>query len=801
MGPTERCAGFDLDAESRASLEFDALLDWVAGFACCALGVERIRSLEPRADPGEVDRELRALREMWAWIDEKGALVPRGLPDPRSATRKLQLEGSRLELAELVDLSVVLAAASDVRSALLGLAEQEAPRLWRVATQLPDLREESRQVLDGIEPDGRIADRASDELAGIRAATARVGGRLRKTLDSFLRDPGSEATIRDDFITQRNGRFVIPVRTDAPRAVRGIVHATSSSGATQFVEPMETVELNNELVRLSDRERAEVDRILRRWSDAFRRRVADVLAATRSLALLDSRQARVLFGKQTEGVLPTVEPGGRLAFKQVRHPLLDRRLRERGEHCSPLDLVLDPADQVLVLSGPNTGGKTVALKTFGLAVLMAQSGIPVPAVEVELPLFAQLRADIGDHLSIHADLSTYSAHIRSVVGFLESAQAPALFLFDEIGTGTDPAEGAALARSTLEALARPGMTTMATTHQGVLKSWAFTTEGAACAAMEFDEESLRPTFRILMGAAGTSAGLTIAERLGLDAQIVERARTYMGAEQVTGEAYMNRLRELMAELEQRRDDLEGQRQALAEQSRRLDRRSAQRVERTRREAASKLEQALTDFRREARKGLAAIVERREQRRAERDVVRLEGRLGREKARHTADLVERTESDAWRPAGELGPGMRVRVNSLGREGQVERIRGEKIEVKLGTVVFTVKRSDLRVPVDGGAATPEKVRADRPLPRPREVPDVPGELVLVGQRVEEAIEELDRYLDAAVLAGRREVRVVHGHGTGRLRRAVREYLRSHLQVRRRRAGKAHEGGDAATIVELA
>jgi DNA mismatch repair protein MutS2 len=413
-----------------------------------------------------------------------------------------------------------------------------------------------------------------------------------------------------------------------------------------------------------------------------------------------------------------------------------------------------------------------------------------------------VRADIGDHQSIHADLSTYSAHVRAVVEFLAEARPPALFLFDEIGTGTDPAEGAALARSILEALMQPGMTAMATTHQGALKSWAFVSEGAACAAMEFDSESLRPTFRILMGAAGASAGLEIAERLGLDPAVVERARAHLGEQGVRSESYMNRLRELTAELEERRAALAQRDVELAERQRRIAAEAEELELRRRATAERALERALKEFRRGAREGLAAIEDRRERRRAERELAKLEGRLAQEKARYAAELGSGREEAGWREPSTLEAGMPVYVLSLGREGEVEQVRDESVEVRLGRQSFTVARGDLRVRSGPSPARrrPEQRREEPAVRRPTPEREVPEELMLIGMRVVEAIEALDRFIDTALLAGRQEVRIVHGHGTGRLRRAVREHLRSHAQVRNHRPGKPHEGGDGATIVTL-
>jgi len=802
MDLDRRSKPIDLDPGSRIALEVDALLEWVASYARTVPGAARVRGARARSGAAELREALELLDEGRRLHDRDGSWVGGGLADPEAALRALEPEGRGLALEALVALAATLRAAGDLRARFSALDPADFPGLRSLGSALPDLRAEARAVLDGVEPDGRISDRASAELRAVRRGRERAAAHLERTLRSLLRGPDAQAVIRDDFITQRNGRYVIPVRTDAPRVVRGIVHASSSSGATQFVEPLETVELNNRLVELAEREREEEQRILLRWSDAFRARLDGVEQAVDGLTRLDELQARVRFGAEIDGVTPVLNPDGPLSFRAIRHPLLDRHLREKEQRCTPLDLTLDPADGVLVLSGPNAGGKTVALKTFGLAVVMAQTGLPVPAERCELPPFRQLRADIGDHQSIHADLSTYSAHIRSVIEFLGGADPPALFLFDEIGTGTDPSEGAALSQAVLEALQRPGITTLATTHQGALKSWAFVDEHASSAAMEFDVATLRPTFRILMDAAGASAGLDVAEQLGLSSAIVERAREHLGEPGRRGESYMNRLRELTAEAETRREELALRERELAGRADELAARIAEFDERRRGEADRRLEEALAALRREARRGLDAIADRRERRRAEREVAQLEGRLAGEKARYAAELCSPGASGEWIEPDALEPGCEVRVLSLRREGRVERVRGDRVDVRMGRMVFTVRRADLRVrsgsPPSAGAPADAPVRTGggfRPLAR-----ECPEELMLIGKRVEEALEELDRFLDAAVLGGRREVRIVHGHGTGRLRKAVRAHLSGHALVRRRRAGEAHEGGDGATVAEL-
>jgi DNA mismatch repair protein MutS2 len=792
---------FDLDPESRRALEFDDLLEWVSSYARTRAGHTRVRQLRPSGDPFVVGAELDAVEEMRVLLAEEGKPIPGELPDPAEALAGLSCEGMRLEAASLRGIAELLLVVAGLRRQLSRLDQESHPHLGRLGRTLPDLSAEAHDVKSCIEPDGRISDDASVELRRIRSARARVGDRLRRMLESYLRDPDAGPVIQDDFITQRNGRFVIPLRVDAPRPIRGIVHATSSSGATRFVEPMDSVDLNNELVRLGEQEREEEDQLLLAWSEMLRLHLEEMVQAAEGLAELDSLQARALFAEECAAVRPAIEEGGPISFGSLRHPLLERRLREEGGGCVPLSLSLNPFDQALVLSGPNTGGKTVALKTFGLAVLMAQSGIPVPAGEVRLPLFGQLRADIGDHQSIEADLSTYSAHISAVIDFLGAARPPALFLFDEIGGGTEPIEGGALAQSILEALLAPGMTTVATTHQEALKAWAFTTEGATSAAMEFDAESLRPTYRILMGAAGVSAGLDIAERLGLDPGIVKSARERLGDEKRASEDYLDRLRKLTSDLEEKHSKVECMEAELAEQRKRLEARAKHEEDKRRRQVEAALERALKDFKALAGRELAAIRDKFERRRAERDLGKLDGRLRMERRRRVDELAP--GGDGERPEGridpgELRPGMEVYVNSLARSGLLQEIRGERADILLGRAVFTVELSDLRsLPAAGGRRPPASPSGPS---APLEASGAPREIKLLGLTVDEALPAVDKFLDDAVLAGHAEVRVIHGHGTGRLRDAVRGYLVSHVHVSSHRPGRAGEGGDGATVVKL-
>ncbi len=797
----------DLDPASRRALEFDELLEWVASLASTEPGAERVRSAAVRAEHDDVERELDAVEEARGFLASDGRLIPAGLPDAGSALEGLGIAGVRLDPKLLRDLAAASSVAAELRARLSHLDPSRFPHLTSIGSDFPDLSRESRDVLEGTDPEGRILDEASPELAGIRRSKRRLSERLERMLQGMLRDPDTRPVIQDDFITQRNGRFVIPVRTDAHRRIRGIVHASSSSGATRFVEPMESVELNNDLIRLAEQELEEQQRILAVWSESFRVRMPEVRQALHTLARLDEIQARGLFADSIGAVRPTLAVDGVLRLHEARHPLLDRHLREVGTRAVPLTLELDPPDQVLVVSGPNTGGKTVALKTIGLLTLMAQSGIPVPAVTAELPMFRQVRADIGDHQSIEADLSTFSAHIGSLVENLESIRSPSLFLFDEIGTGTEPSEGGALAQSVLERLLSGGITTVATTHLGSLKAWAFTEERASCAAMDFDTETFLPSYRIVMGAAGASAGLDIASRLGLDASIVERARELMGPDTRRTEGYLGRLRQLMGELEQEREDLRQERTNWDEHRAALESRMASERQREARRGSEALDRILREFRELSRKEIQAVREKRERSRLERDLARSRGRMDLRRREYLEEVDPEGGGDdplTWPRPVDLTKGTKVHVTSLGKTGVVLNVEGDHADIRLGEMTFKVSREQLRVP------PPSTGASERPDPPPRKRrPAAPTadmgsasrqELKLIGERADEALHKLDRCLDQAVLAGYDEVRIVHGHGTGRLRAAVRKFLEGHPQVASHRSGDPSEGGQGATIAVL-
>lgn len=799
----------DLDAPSRDALELDAVLTYVASFAASAPGRRKVQTAAPIASLSDLVGEHAAVSEAGRHLTEFGRILPGEIPDPESALAALQVPGMVADPLRLRDLASVLLQAADVRKSLLGIDTEGFESLKATSRGIPDLSTVARDVADHIAPDGRIEDGASPELRRVRVAIGTTGERLRRQLESFVHDPAAASYVRDEFVTQRNGRFVIPVRADSPRAVDGIVHAASSSGQTLFVEPIESVPLNNELVRLAEQETAERDRVMRGWTERFRGRLDEIVRAVDGLCRIDTLQARALFSVQIEGCSPRFDPDAPFSLDAVRHPLLDRRLKEQGARCVPVTISIDTGVRVLVISGPNAGGKTVVLKTVGLACVMAQCGLPVAAVAASLPVFRQVRADIGDHQSIDADLSTFSAHVRAVFGYLEAASPPALFLFDEMGTGTEPGEGAALAQAVLERLRERGVTAIATTHHARLKAWAFAADGVASAAMEFDLSTLQPTFRVLAGAAGTSAGIEVASKLGLDRELVARARELVGRGGMNAEASMARLRDLTAEAEARVEALKRGEEALALARAQLEAKMRDETVSRRQEVRGSLAQALEEFREQSRRELAAIHDATERTRLERAHHRAEARLRASLRQKQASLAPEASVEVPGPLA-IVPGATVRILSLDREGEIVGVRGDRVDVRMGAATFTVARGDLAAGSGEAPSRPPKpgrltrlaalAASSRSSASREEVEGPPMELHLLGQTVDEALPILDRFLDASAREGRTEVRVVHGHGTGRLRLAVRAYLKGHAHVDAFRPGGAGEGGDGATVVTL-
>src|SRR5271156_3805546 len=547
-------------------LEFDRLKDIVSRYTTCAPGRRAALGLQLRQDAEALDAEFALVREGVEYFRAGSEFGFGSLADPEGWLARLVIPGSILVPAELLDVASLMDTAHAVRQAFKGEAAKY-PRLTEAAAALVDFRHLSTAIRRAVLPNGEISDDASPQLKRIRESMATI----RRSLESILRSRGETGGVAggEDYVTLRNDRFVIPVRAADRRGVPGVVHGASATGQTVFVEPLEAIDLNNRLVQLSEEELVEISRILTELTERLRADRGVLAAAAAQIAHLDSIFARARFAREIDCVMPVFQAGNFLRLDSARNPVLEAKLRPLGRKAVALSLALGGDETVMVISGPNTGGKTVALKSVGLAALSAQSGIPVAAERAEMPIFDHVLADIGDEQSIAADLSTFSAHIVNLKAMLDVATEHSLILVDEMGTGTAPEEGAALAVALLEEFRARHSLTIATTHHDRLKSYASTTPGIVNGAMEFDEENLRPTYRLLVGVPGTSSGIEIARRLGLPERVVEHARASLTPESREARdliAYLHRSRDEMEQIKrQSREELtqlEGERRLL-----------------------------------------------------------------------------------------------------------------------------------------------------------------------------------------------------------------------------------------------
>jgi DNA mismatch repair protein MutS2 len=677
-------------------------------------------------------------------------------------------------------------------------------------------------------PNGEISDDASPELRRIRGSMGHTRDTIRKSLERILRARGSEAG--EDYVTLRNDRFVIPVRAADRRQVQGVVHAASATGQTVFVEPFETIEFNNRLVQLSEDEAAEITRILAEISDRLRGNLGPLRFAVETIAELDSVFARARFAREFDCALPefTAESSGgvstgppSLELKDARHPVLADTLRAHGRSIVPMTLALGGSpssvetrpETVLVISGPNTGGKTVALKTVGIAVLSAQCGIPVAAESARLPLVDRVLVDIGDEQSIAADLSTFSAHMLNVRAMLEAATPHSLVLVDELGTGTAPEEGAALAVALLDEFRERGCLTLATTHHDRLKTYASTTSGVLNAAVEFDEINLRPTYRLMVGVPGGSSGIDIARRLGLPAQVIERARAQLSPEAHEAAALIAYLHRSRDELETLKREATRAAQDFAEEKKRLQTEWTDRQRTRLKELEHQFAQTLEKHEKETARAIEAVKERELRAQLEkqtgRRLVKARGEAREEADAATVAHLADSQADLGIAAAlsakpvavsDLVPGARVRVRGLPTPVTLRRRDDTSAEVEAGPLRMKVALADITEIV--GAQTSAKPV----LPRGVTVRTQPSaepageEINLIGCNVEEATRRVDKFLDQAALAGSSKVRLIHGHGTGALRRGLAEFLKTHPLVEAIRSEAEDRGGQAITIVEL-
>ena len=774
--------------------------------------------MQPSTDEEWIGRQHRLVSEVRLLLEEQVSIPLGGLLDPTQLAAKAQIAGAALEAAELQSVARL---ANDVASwqSLL----REPP--MRLVGKLPGLSELSAELTTSlrplaeaiertIQPDGSLADDASPELNRIRREQERQQRVIEESLRSALRKLTGEGATQEELITIRGERFVIPVRAELKRRVTGVIHGASSSGQTVYVEPLETIEQNNELVRLIEEEQEEIHRIF----VALTRQVAgyahSLVEGARVLALVDSLLARARFARDFNCVSPGFGPE-LMQVEGGRHPLLEKRLRATGGTIVPLDLELTAEERQLIISGPNTGGKTVALKTTALLALMAQAGIPVPATVASFPVFTAFLADIGDAQSIEAALSTFSAHIVNLDRLSRLAGARSLVLLDELGSATDPEEGAALAVAVAAYFLAAGAWTLISTHHTSLKVYAANTPGVLNAAAGVDETTLVPNYQFHLGVPGASAGIQTAERLGLNAAIIAAARERLGSQQADVARFLDKLHNELAAIEVERKAAREQQYALNQERKKLEREGDAEVRNRVRELESKLASLMKEFEYQMRENVRAVEDRVAQQKLSKEAERRMQRLRREfqESFNQTVVAHRTGADQGDANAQphvlrhIAPGDRVLIKSMGKIGIVQReVEKDLFEVALGPIKMRAKRDELAEASGAVAAKADPLGAARKQigvhvsVTSANTDAMRMEINLIGRTVDEATDELEKYLDRAFLAGLPKVRVIHGHGAGILRRGVREFLKKHPHVAGIEEAPQNEGGQGATLVEL-
>ena len=823
-------------AESSATaLEWPRLREAIASKTFSPLGRAWILALEPSADRSWIDGQQQRTEEMRALFAGGLTFDFHGLFEPTELLKEARIDGSALEPLEILSLITVVervagwkeliepssaAARSQIQTAAPGIMELSVP--LRTANLAPLLR----QLRGKIEPDGSLSDDASPELHRIRRAIERQHRAIEESLRRSLRRLSEDGSTRDELITIRGDRFVIPVRSEFKRKVPGVVHGSSSSGQTVFVEPLETIEQNNELVRLLDEEQSEVHRILVAMTRALAADGPAITIGAAILAEIEAHTARARFAVELDCVRPvfTALSDSLLSLTAARHPLLQLRMihEARGENkaaASPVPLTIGLASDTrqLIISGPNTGGKTVSLKTIGLLALMAQAGIPVPALEARLPIFTGIYADIGDAQSIERNLSSFSAHVVNLDRISREATSSSLVLLDELGSATDPEEGAALAVAVAEHFLRLQAWCCITTHLTSLKVYAANNNGVLNAAVGFDQETLTPTYQLRMGVPGASAGLNIAARLGLDPAIIAAARSQLTTQTADIAAFLDQLHDQLTAAATEREVLQQREQELARAKMQLDLEGRAEQRARVRELEAKLSALLDNFAAQLRESVKGIGDKAAAKRIQRDSALALARARREfSSEFQSTIAEHvatnratgsgTTTIAPPPADFLTPnvGDMVTLKSLGRQARVDRaIDAKTFEVSMGSMKMKVSLDDIAGVEKGRVVTPLEAARRRGgvTVSTSEDPDyMSSEINVIGRTADEAHDEVARFVDRAFLAGLPRIRIVHGTGMGILRRTLRDFLRSHPHVASVTEPPQNQGGQGATEVEL-
>ncbi len=793
-------------------LEFEPLRELVGRYVGSPLGRAELEKLAPHSDRKALEGALADVAEAIAYQSasrqpqaaSRGAAIRlrfNSIPDVASALVVLRMEGAMLEPKQILELGRLIEEAGEIRAAL-NLAGEKYPRLGALVAATADPRPILRDVRGKILPDGTLADDASVALQRLRRDIERQQKQIQTSLERFLRTHRDDGTLQEEFITLRNDRFVVPVVAGQQRKVYGVIHGASSSGHTLFVEPLETIDLNNELVRLREEEQRETLRILRELTELLRVNGPQIQVLVETIGRLDLLFAKAAFGLDFECAIPRFSPDKerRMVLKEARHPLLEDVLRRQKKQIRPISLVLDENQRTLLISGPNTGGKTVSMKTVGLLALMAQAGLPVPAAEAEFPLFEQVLADMGDQQSIQESLSSFSAHIARVREMLETVTPQSLVLLDELGRATDPEEGGALGVAILESFRAHGAFTFASTHLLALKIYGATTQGVLNASMGFNEQTLEPTYVLQLGAPGKSAGLEIASRLGLSEDLIARARQRMSTSERDIALFLNELHQRLRRTAIEEHDLREQRQALEGREQTLAKEFEQRETAKFKELDQRLRSALTEFEAQSQELIQKVLAGAEQRKAAEQAERRVAKTKREFEEKARVAVFGEAPAPEHRVAVIAEGDRVRLKGVRAPARVRRkLSGGLLEVEAGLMRMQVTTDDVEEVLP---AAPENTR----LPKNVSYESGPRwdvsyrEINVIGKRAEEARDEVDKFLDSAAMASVDRVRIVHGHGMGILRRVIGELLATNPHVEKYYPATPAEGGTGATVVEL-
>lgn len=778
-------------------LEFNKVKEQLQKKVASSLGREKVANLIPSTQYEEVVKWQEATDEATTVLRLRGNVPLGGIFDVRPSVKRAEIGGT-LSSNELLDVASTIYAARQVKQFIEQVVEDEDLQLSIITEhieKLMPLPEVEQTIKMSIDENGTVLDGASDQLRGIRQKLRSTESRIREKLESLIRSSSAQKMLSDAIVTIRNERFVIPVKQEYRSAYGGIVHDQSSSGATLFIEPQAIVTLNNELQEAKVKEKQEIERIL----IALTVQVAEVANELRQnvylLGELDFMFAKGRYSHELKASKPKMNDRGYIKLVKAKHPLIAQ------EDVVANDIELGDQYTSIVITGPNTGGKTVTLKTLGLFTLMAQAGLQIPALDgSEMAVFKHVFADIGDEQSIEQSLSTFSSHMVNIVDILQKVDHESLVLFDELGAGTDPQEGAALAISILDQVYERGARVVATTHYPELKAYGYNREGVVNASVEFDIETLSPTYKLLIGVPGRSNAFEISKRLGLSAEVIERAKGYIGSEtnkvenmiasledsRRQSEHELEEAEELRKEAQKLHKELQSQIIEFNEKRDKLYEKAEEKAQATVQAASEEAEKIISDLRKMSQKNYALVKEHE----------LIEARKRLEDAVPTLEKSKKKPAVPKKQERTLQAGDEVKVLSWGQKGTlVEQVSNNEWQVQMGIMKMKVKEKDLQY-----ISSPKPVET-KPLAMVKGKDyHVNLELDLRGERYENALIRVEKYIDDALLANYPRVSIIHGKGTGALRKGVQEYLKNHRSVKNIRFGEASEGGSGVTVVEF-